>query len=137
MKKDIFWVFGIAVILAFFGCTVSMYKPAGPVECGAKIKWQVAGEAEVTYFKCFVKEYKGWKRSVLHFAIKVRNKSDRPQRFRVNFILPEQGLATGGLLPRKGKPPILKPGEEAEGTYPVRFHRIPSEVEVVIRTVSL
>ncbi len=137
MERREVLVFFVIFLGLLLSCTPATYKPAGTVECPAEIKWQVAEEAQVTHFACAVKNYKGWKRPAVHFIIQVKNKSDKPQRFRVNFILPEQGIAAGGLLPRKGKPPVLKPGKEAKGIYPLRYSQIPKKVIVIIKTVSL
>lgn len=114
-----------------------MYKPSGPVECNSKIKWDVAKEADITLLKCAIKKYTGWEKSVLHYEVGVKNKSDQPQRFRVQFILPEERVAGGGLLPPSGKPPVLAPGKEAKGTYPVNVERVPKKVSVVVKTIPL
>lgn len=119
------------------GCAGMMYKPSGPVDCNTKITWDVAKEADITFLKCYTKAYKGWKKSVVHFEVGVKNKSDKPQRFRLQFILPEEGVASGGLLPRKGKPPVLAPGKEAKGIYPVNSVTVPKKVTVVVKTLSI
>lgn len=113
------------------------YKPSAPVACNTKIKWDVAKEADITFLNCGIKEYSGWKKSVLHFEVGVKNKSDKPQRFRVQIMLPEEGVAGGGLLPASGKPPVLEPGKEAKGTYPVNVERVPKKVNVVVKTISI
>jgi len=136
-KREVVF-FAIFIFLGLLlSCTPAAYRPTGIVECPAEIKWQVAKEAQVVYFACAVKNYKGWKRPAVHFTIQVKNKSDKPQRFRINFILPEEGIAGGGLLPRKGKPPVLEPGKEVKGIYPLRYSQIPKKVTVIIKTVSL
>jgi len=119
------------------GCAGMMYKPAGPVLCEAKIKWDVAREADITFLKCFVDKYAGWGKSVLHYEIKIKNKSDQPQRFRVQFILPEEGISGGGLIPAAGKPPALEPGKEAKGTYPLHFEKMPKKVNIIVRTITV
>ena len=118
------------------GCAGMMYKPAGPVTCNTAIKWDVAKEADITFLKCDIKQYAGWKKPVLHFEVGVKNKSDQPQRFRVQVVLPEEAVAGGGLLPPGGKPPVLAPGKEAKGIYPVNVEKIPKKVTVVVKTIS-
>jgi len=113
------------------------YKPSGPVECDSKIKWDIAKEADITLLKCMIKKYAGWEKSVLHYEVGVKNKSDQPQRFRVQFILPEEGVAGGGLLPPGGTPPVLAPGKEAKGTYPVNIEKVPKKVSVIVKTISI
>ena len=138
MKKRYFIPIISLIILGLgLGCAGMMYKPSGPVECNSKIKWDVAKEADITLLKCAIKKYTGWEKSVLHYEVGVKNKSDQPQRFRVQFILPEERVAGGGLLPRSGKPPVLEPGKEAKGTYPVNVERVPKKVTVIVKTISI
>ncbi|MBW2038962.1 MAG: hypothetical protein JRI46_05095 [Deltaproteobacteria bacterium] len=127
----------LIVLGLVLGCAGMMYKPSGPVSCATKIKWNVTKEADVTFLNCYIRQFKGWKKPVWHFEVGIKNKSDKPQRFRVQFILPEEGVASGGLLPRKGKPPVLAPGKEAKGTYPVNCERAPKKVTVVVKTISI
>jgi len=138
MKKRYFTSIIFLIILTLgVGCAGMVYKPSGPIECDSKIKWDVAKEADITLLKCTIKKYSGWEKSVLHYEVGVKNKSDQPQRFRVQFILPEEGVAGGGLLPPTGKPPVLAPGKEAKGTYPVNIERVPKKVTVVVKTISI
>ncbi len=91
-------------------------------------------EAELTGLDCFFKDYKGVKS--LHFKVTLKNTSDQPQRYRVNLFL-DNGKAVGGLIPRKGKPPVVKPGEEASFTYPVKGMSEPAgEVLLLVKTIS-
>lgn len=119
------------------GCAAMMYKPAGPVLCDAQIKWDVAKEADITFLKCFKGKYAGWGKEVLHYEIKIKNKSEQPQRFRVQFILPEEGISGGGLIPSAGKPPILAPGKEAKDTYPLHLEKMPKKLNIVVRTIAV
>ena len=138
MKKRYFIPMISLIILGLgLGCTGMMYKPSGQVACNTKIKWDVAKEADITFLKCGIKEYSGWKKSVLHFEVGVKNKSDQSQRFRVQIMLPEEGVAGGGLLPPRGKPPVLEPGKEAKGIYPVNCEKVPKKVTVVVKTISI
>ena len=127
------------VVLALIagGCAhfEKAYKPAGPVECDSEIAWEVAPEAAVTAFKCYVDMYA--KVESVHYAITLKNISDKPQRYRVNIFMPE-GRAVGGLLPQKGKPPVVKPGEETSFTYPVKnYNKVPKKIDVIIRTIAV
>lgn len=143
MKRILYRSFHCVMVLGIFaliagGCAHAEkgYKPAGPVECDAEISWDVASEAEVSLFKCYIDKYKK-KHESIHYTIVVKNISNEPQRYRVNIFIPE-GRAVGGLLPRKGKPPVLKPGEEAKFTYPMKnFAQIPESMDVVIQTISV
>jgi hypothetical protein len=138
MKTRVVLPIVLLIILGLgLGCAGVTYKPAGPVECDSKIKWEVAKEADITLLKCVIKKYAGWEKSVLHYEVGIKNKSDQPQRFRVQFILPEEGVAGGGLLPPGGTPPVLAPGKEAKGTYPVNIEKVPKKVSVIVKTISI
>jgi hypothetical protein len=103
-------------------------------EAAGSIDAQVAAEAEVVGFDCSFKDYKGVKS--LHFAVTVKNVSSADQRYRVNLFL-DNGKAVGGLLPRKGKPPVVKPGEEASFTYPIQgMAEKAGNVTLLVKTVS-
>jgi hypothetical protein len=134
---------GAGSLVLFFcgllsGCGGMAYKPAGPVQCAAAISWEVAPEAEVTFLNCPLKAYAGWqKKGVLHLEIGLRNKAETPQRFRVQFFLPEENLAGGGLLPAGGSPPVLAPGKEDKGSYPVNIEKLPKRIRAVVRTISV
>jgi len=137
MKKIYFIPMISLIILGLgVGCAGVMYKPSGPVTCNTKIKWDVAKEADITFLKCDIKEYTGLKKSVLHFEVGVKNRSNKPQRFRVQFFLPQEGVSGGGLLPTKGKPPALAQGEEAKGVYPINSETVPKKVRVIVKTIS-
>ena len=106
------------------------------MECDSEISWEVAKEAEITSFKCYMDMYEK-KYESIHYTIGVKNISDKPQRYRVNIFIPE-GRAVGGLLPRTGKPPVVKPGEEATFTYPMKdFKQIPKQIDVIVRTIAV
>ena len=123
------WVLGATAVLA------KPDVPPGAVNCESKISWNVIEEAAVTKFKCSIDFYKKKHMSV-HFTIGLKNISDTPRRFRVNIFLPD-GKAVGGLIPRKGKPPVIEPGKEAEFTYPIKnCDKIPSALEVFVKTAS-
>jgi hypothetical protein len=76
-----------------------------------------------------MKKYKGAPR--LHFDIKIKNISSADKRFRLSIFLPD-GVASGGFYPRKGKPPVIKAGEELSRIFPMYFDRVPSEYTIKI-----
>jgi len=118
------------------GATVDTSASTSGLSCSeaGRIDVQMAAEAEVVGLNCFFKDYKGVKS--LHFDVKVKNVSSTDQRYRVNLFL-DNGKAVGGLLPRKGKPPIVKPGEEASFSYPLQgMAERAGNVTLVVKTVS-
>ncbi len=107
-----------------------------PFPCAAegKLEKRVAPEAEVTEFVCHFEDYKG--KESLHFKVGLKNVSDQPQRFRVNIFL-DNGKAVGGLIPAKGKPPVVQPGGAESFVYPVQgMIDKPGEVTLIVKTLS-
>lgn len=103
-------------------------------DCPSQITYDVTKEAVVESFSCTVKDYKK-KFPSIHYAVAIKNVSDKPTRFRVNIFLPD-GKAVGGLLPTKGSPPAIKPGETAEAEYPVKnLVDHPATLEVIVKVL--
>jgi hypothetical protein len=121
------------------GCgALQTYQPAGPVNCAVPIEWDVAKEADITIMNCYIQNYKGWgNMPVWHFEVGIKNIADRPERYRVRITLPKEGVSAGGLLPRKGKPPILAPGKEAKVIYPLHYDKMPDTAVVIVETIPM
>ena len=126
---------GCTLALTGFTASNSMAAPSA-LSCAeaGSIDAQVVTEAEVVGFNCFFKDYKGV--NSLQFEVKIKNVSSTDQRFRVNLFL-DNGKAVGGLLPRKGKPPVVKPGEVASFTYPFKgMAEKAGDVTLLVKTMS-
>ena len=135
-SKGVVFVCGLLFLLIATGCAETKYIPKGNVACPADIVWDVVPQADVTSFSCNVKEFK--KKPTVMFKVGVKNVSDKPQRFRVQIYLLNEGKAVGHLVPRKGKPPVLKPGQEKAITCPViKTTQLPKKLEVVVKTISV
>jgi len=136
-------IYGLAVIIIIgliMGCGGMMYKPSGPVNVPAdKIVYEVTKEADIDHLSAYIATYKGWQnRPVWHFEIGIKNPTDKPHRYRVRVVLPDQGASGGGLIPLKGKPPAVAPGKVEKGTYPVNYEgRKLAKVVIVVETVDL
>ena len=114
-----FIVIGAAVCLSLgagVGTTADAAK--GEFACAqeGKISKEVSPEAQLDGFSCFFKRFEGVQ--ALHFKVAVKNVSDKPQRYRVHIFL-DNGKAVGGLIPRKTKKGLIKPGQTATFVYPV------------------
>ena len=117
--------------LVLAGCAT---MESGGSGCSPKIDKQIAKEAQLTAFKCYVKKYKG--EDSLHFDVALKNVSPEDQRYRVNIFL-DNGKAVGGLIPRKTKKGLVKPGATAKFTYPIKgLAESPKEVTLIIKTLS-
>ncbi len=118
------------LVLGERGLGAEMF-PCAPED---KLEKQIASEAEIDAFTCYFDAYKD--KHSLHFKVDLRNVSDQAQRYRVNIFL-DNGKAVGGLLPAKGSPPVVQPGETASFTYPVQaMAEKPGEVTLVVKTIS-
>ncbi len=129
--------------LALGGCVTTSTKPAsGPPPASAsfpcveegELVTEIITEAKLLGFDCRFDKYK--KQDSLFFKVTLQNASDKPQRFRVNIFL-DNGKAVGGLVPRKGKPPVLKPGQKATVEYPVQgMDEKPGGVTLFVKPAS-
>ncbi len=137
-RAVLWWIVGILALGLVAGCAGAPAKPqasgAAPSACAAKIEKQIAPEAQLTELACFFKDYK--KVKSLHIKVGIKNVTNKPHRYRVNLFL-DNGKAVGGLIPRKGKPPVVKPGEVATFTYPVKgMAERPGALTVIVKTIG-
>jgi len=117
------WILMVAAVaaLVFTGCASKGLTPETapevfPCVSGGEVEKDITFQAELVDFSCGFKKWGG--ADTLHFKVAVKNVSQQPQRFRVNIFL-DNGKAVGGLIPRKTKKGLLKPGETASFVYPV------------------
>ncbi|MCP4719192.1 MAG: hypothetical protein GY860_07020 [Desulfobacteraceae bacterium] len=125
-----------AVALALTGCMKAKPTPGEVFSCAkdSDVNKTIAPEASLENFSCVIKKWDG--ADTLHFNIAVKNISNEDQRFKVNIFL-ENGKAVGGLLPRKIKKGLIKPGDIAEFTYPVKgVNYAPGKIDLFIKTMS-
>lgn len=109
-------------------------KPAN-VKCAGAVEWQICADAEIASFACELGSFK--KKAALVYTVAVKNTSDKAHRYRLNIFLLDQDKAAGHLVPRKGKPPVVKPGETV--TVKVPFFKATKTSEkmlVVLKTLG-
>jgi len=137
-KMKFSWVLLIfaAGVLALTGCMNVQPKPGELFSCAkdSDVTKVIAPEASLEDFSCVIKRWDG--ENTLHFNVAVKNISNEDQRFKVNIFL-ENGKGVGGLLPRKTKKGLIKPGETAKFTYPVKgVSGSPGKIDLFIKTMS-
>jgi hypothetical protein len=141
-KRVTLWlVLSLAVAsLMLAGCAgLEGPKPAAKVStfpCAGKGKLvrAIAPEAKLLDFSCSFGKYKGTKSLIFH--VKLKNVSKQPQRYRVNIFL-DNGKAVGGLLPRKTKKGLVKPGATISFKYPIKgMATKPGAVTLIVKTLS-
>ncbi|HBF42415.1 MAG TPA: hypothetical protein DDW42_02065 [Desulfobacteraceae bacterium] len=107
------------------GCATAPKKTAK----GPMATLEVCPTAKVTTLEYFMKKSKFSGGPKLHVKVGVTNSSDKDKRYRVSIFLPD-GVSSGGFFPRKGKPPVIKPGQEKLRTFPMYFDGVPDTFTV-------
>lgn len=120
-------IFGLSLM---FACATAQKK----AEEGPVATIDACSSAEVTTLNYFLGKSKFSGGEKLHIKLGIKNISDKPKRYRVSIDLPDGGSG-GGFYPRKGKPPVLKPGEEKVRTFPMFSDRIPESVTIRIEEI--
>lgn len=92
---------------------------------------EVCSTAKITTIEYFMKESAFSGGPKLHVKVGITNISDKPLRYRVSIFLPD-GASSGGFYPRKGSPPVVKPGEENVETLPVYYDKIPDAITIKV-----
>lgn len=109
------------------------YASAGEKkETGPVVTYEVCPTAAVTSVDCFMKESKFSGGPKLHVKLGIKNTASEPKRYRVSIFLAD-GASSGGFYPRKGNPPVLKPGEKLESTFPMYFDSVPDALTVRVQ----
>jgi len=137
-KIKISWVLLIVAtgVLLLTGAMMVTASAADVFPCAedCDISKTIAPEASLEDFSCVIKKWDG--ANTLHFNVAVKNISKEDQRFKVNIFL-ENGKGVGGLLPRKIKKGLIKPGQIAKFTYPVKgVAGAPGKIDLIIKTMS-
>ena len=125
-----------AGVLALTGCMTAKPTPGELFSCAKEsdLNKVIAPEASLENFSCIIKKWDG--ADTLHFNVAVKNISNEDQRFKINIFL-ANGKAVGGLLPRKIKNGLIKPGDTAQFTYPVKgVNCAPGKIDLFIKTMS-
>lgn len=131
MKSKILWLLTILFVAGMFCTSYAAEKTAAPQAAEqVSISFDLCPSIQVTSVSYYMKKYKGAPR--LHFDVKIKNISKEDKRFRLAIFLPD-GVAGGGFYPRKGKPPVIKAGEELSRTFPMYFHELPSEYSIMVQ----
>ncbi len=132
-----FIVIGATVCLGLVaGVGTTANAAEGEFACAqeGQISKEITPKAQLDGFSCFFKRFEGVQ--TLHFKVAVKNVSDKPQRYRVRIFL-DNGKAVGGLIPRKIKKGLVKPGQTATFVYPVgRMTDKPGSIELYITTMG-
>ncbi len=129
-KSKILWLLTVLLVAGMFCTSYAAEKTDASKTKEPVASFDLCPSVKVTNVSYYMKMYKGAER--LHFDVKIKNTSKTDKRFRLAIFLPD-GVAGGGFYPRKGKPPVVKAGEELSRTFPMYFHELPSEYTIMVQ----
>lgn len=116
-----------------WGCAGSN-KP-DKIKCAGTVEWQICEGAKITTFACELGDFK--KKQALVYTVSVKNITDKPHRYRLNIFLLDHDKAAGYLIPRKGNPPVVKPGETATVKIPFfKTGKTSKKTLVILKTIG-
>lgn len=92
---------------------------------------------QIDYYMKVIKEFAGGK-PAMHFEVKIKNLSEKAERFSVTVSTPD-GASTAGFVPAKAKKPgglpLLEPKEEGKITLPLLTEQMAESFSVVVESV--
>ncbi len=117
------------------GCASSGKGAPETVNCDASIKWSVTEQVKLTQFNCVLAKHGG--QDSLIFTVGLENPTDKPLRYRINIFLQDMDKAAGHYVPRKGKPPVVKPGKSATVKIPfIGTNQRSKRISVMVTTMD-
>lgn len=135
-KESLVMLALLAALFLFTGCMTATAGPKPQSACinPTDLNKVIASEASLEEFSCEMKKWKG--AETLHLKVAVKNTSQKERRYKVNIFL-ENGKAVGGLLPRKTKNGLVKPGQTISFLYPVKgMTGSPGKVDLFVKTMA-
>ncbi|MCK5680444.1 hypothetical protein KAI46_06490 [bacterium] len=132
--KLFFNVVMITLVSTLLWSCASSNKPV-EVKCPGAVEWQICDDAEITSFACELSSFK--KKPALVYTVSVKNTGAKAHRYRLNIFLLDQDKAAGYLVPRKGKPPVVKPGETVTVKVPFfKATKTSAKMLVILKTIG-
>ena len=116
-KSAVIFIF---VIVAFIGSSFTAYSD--------EISFDLPDSLKVTSLSYSVGKSKGKNRLVVELKVKNISKEDHRYRMRISL---KDGTSAGMLVPRKGKPPVIKSGNEEKVKLPfIAYDQLPDGLSV-------
>jgi hypothetical protein len=124
------------IFTAIIGCMVliSLCYLTPPKAIGGSIEYDVADSAKITRVNYYIEMWKG--RNRLIFEIGVKNTSAVAHQYRLKIFL-QEGPSAGALYPRKGNPPVIKPGDEYRLKLPFLYEELPAGFIIKVTELNL
>jgi len=127
--------FLIFSVIFFFNSSHADAQAPKKLTCKAAIEWQITEEAVIRSFDCSRGKHKG--RAAMIIKAGLKNASDIPQRFRIRVFLLDKKTGAGHLVPRRGEPPVLAPGESLKIRIPfLGIKGNARKMQVIVTTAS-
>jgi hypothetical protein len=126
MRRTVLRSFWFSVLFC-----VAVYWAAGR-EAAAENTYDITAKADVK-IGFYLKQWQG--KPNLHIEIRLKNLSDKPERFKVTFDLAD-GPSVVAYIPVEGNPMVIQANGEFTGTYPLFYGSFPREFDVKVETVS-
>jgi len=126
----------LLIALLFFGCATSPPANVKAVDCDAgKIKWDVTEKVDIVNFSCSLGKH-GVDKALI-YKLELQNTTDTPLRYRVKIFLDDMDKAAGHLVPRKGKPPVVAPGNSVKIKIPfIKTETMSNDVTVMVHPID-
>lgn len=134
VRRIFLYIVMITLTSTLLWSCASSNKPA-EVKCAGAVEWQICDSAKITSFTCELGSFK--KKEALVYTVAVKNSSDKAHRYRLNIFLLDQDKAAGHLVPRKGKPAVVKPGETVTVKIPFfKATKTSAKMLVILKTIG-
>jgi hypothetical protein len=134
MRKAFSWLAlaGIFIFCGFSGLLAAEKKQSISLEAPPQ-----AQILKVDYYLKFLKEF-GEGKPAMHVEVKIKNLSDKAERFSVMVSTPD-GDSAAAFLPEKAKKegalPVLEPREEGKITLPLLVEKLADSFTVTVELV--
>jgi hypothetical protein len=129
-KRYAVWAF-LLVGVCLGGGSILLAGEKYSISLGAPPQAQIL---KIDYYLKVLKPFAGGK-PALHFEVKIRNLSEKAERYSVMVSMPD-GTSAAGFIPAKAKKagalPLLDPKEEGKITIPLLTENLPGSFSVEV-----
>ncbi|MDI6755092.1 MAG: hypothetical protein QME78_11950 [Thermodesulfobacteriota bacterium] len=136
--KRLFYVLAIGGVILVLASPV-LLKAAGEKQGISLIAPPQVQVLQIEYYLKVIKQFAGGK-PALHFEVKIKNISEKAERFSVMVTTPD-GASAAGFIPAKAKKagdlPVLQPKEEGKIMLPLMTENFPSSFAVEVETAPV
>ncbi len=136
--KRLFYVLAIGGVILVLGSPI-LLQAAGEKHSISLVASPQVQILKIDYYLKVLKEFGGGK-PALHFEVKIRNLSEKAERYSVMVSTPD-GTSAAGFIPAKAKKagslPVLEPKEEGMITLPLLTEQIANSFSVEVESAPV